>query len=88
MGKFGCSDLAQVFKKQSKKWKPLVLHVSQAIVIVHSFIGHMLRPKCPDDNTFEELHDNSLPKPRSSYQRAMKHAQFLIEVELSGQPYT
>lgn len=29
-----------------------------------------------------------LPKLRASYQRAMDHAQFLIDVELSGQPYT
>ncbi|KAK1978920.1 interferon-induced GTP-binding protein Mx1 [Colletotrichum cereale] len=90
LGSFGGSVLAQVFKEQSKKWKPLVLqHVSRAIVIVHNFIGHVLRLKCPGDNTFEDLHDNFLlPKLRASYKRAMEHAQFLIDVELSGQPYT
>ncbi|CCF37109.1 interferon-induced GTP-binding protein Mx1 [Colletotrichum higginsianum] len=90
LGSFGGSVLAQVFKEQSKKWKPLVLqHVSRAIVIVHDFIGETLRLKCPDDGTFEELHDQFLlPKLRASYQRAMDHAQFLIDVELSGQPYT
>ncbi|KZL86183.1 interferon-induced gtp-binding protein mx1, partial [Colletotrichum incanum] len=49
----------------------------------------MLRLKCPDDSTFKELHDNFLlPKLRASYQRAMEHAQFLIEVELREQPHT
>ncbi|EXF77740.1 interferon-induced GTP-binding protein Mx1 [Colletotrichum fioriniae PJ7] len=90
LGSFSSSMLAQVFKEQTKKWKPLVLkHVSQAIMLVHEFIGAVLRLKCADSNTFEELHDNFLlPKLRASYQRALDQAQFLIEVELSGQPYT
>ncbi|KAK2035020.1 interferon-induced GTP-binding protein Mx1 [Colletotrichum zoysiae] len=90
LGSFGGAVLAQVFKEQSKKWKPLVLqHVSRAIIIVHNVIGHMLRSECPDRNTFEELHDNFLfPKLRVAYQRVMEHVQFLIDVGLSGQPYT
>ncbi|KAK2058891.1 interferon-induced GTP-binding protein Mx1 [Colletotrichum caudatum] len=90
LGSFGGAVLAQVFREQSKKWKPLVLqHVSRAIIIVHNFIGHVLRLNCPDGNTFEEIHDNFLfPKLRMAYQRAMDHGQFLVDVELSGQPYT
>ncbi|OHE94729.1 interferon-induced GTP-binding protein Mx1 [Colletotrichum orchidophilum] len=90
LGSFPGSMLAQVFKEQTKKWEPLVLkHVSQAIMIVHEFIGAALRLKCTDANTFDELHDHFLlPKLRASYQRALEHAQFLINVELSGQPYT
>ncbi|KAK1992733.1 interferon-induced GTP-binding protein Mx1 [Colletotrichum falcatum] len=90
LGSFGGSVLAQVFKEQSKKWRPLVLqHASRAIIILQNFVSHVLRLRCPDSNTFEELHDNFLfPKLRISYHRAMEHARFLVDVELSGQPYT
>ncbi|KXH42390.1 interferon-induced GTP-binding protein Mx1 [Colletotrichum salicis] len=90
LGSFSGSVLAQAFKQQTKKWEPLVLrHVSQAIILVHSFIRVALRLKCTDKNTFDELHEHLLlPNLRASYQRALEHAQFLIDVELSGQPST
>ncbi|KAK1635079.1 interferon-induced GTP-binding protein Mx1 [Colletotrichum phormii] len=90
IGSFPGSLLAQAFKEQTQKWEPLVLkYVSQAIVIVQEFILRTLRLKCTDRNTFEMLHDHLLlPKLRAAYQRALDHAHFLLEVELSGQPYT
>ncbi|KAK1729022.1 P-loop containing nucleoside triphosphate hydrolase protein [Colletotrichum acutatum] len=91
IGSFPGSLLAQAFKEQTQKWEPLVLkHVSQVIVVVHKFIRITLQRKCDgDSNTFEMLHNHLLlPKLRAAYQRALDHAQFLLEVELSGQPYT
>lgn len=83
--------LAQAFKEQTQRWEPLVLkHVSQVIVVIHTFIRLTLQHKWEgDSNTFEMLHNHLLlPKLRAAYQRALDHAQFLLEVELSGQPYT
>ncbi|KAK1447589.1 interferon-induced GTP-binding protein Mx1 [Colletotrichum melonis] len=91
IGSFPGSLLAQTFKEQTQRWAPLVLkHVSQVIVVIHKFIRITLQRKCEgDSNTFEMLHDHLLlPKLRAAYQRALDHAQFLLEVELSGQPYT
>ncbi|KAK1473995.1 interferon-induced GTP-binding protein Mx1 [Colletotrichum cuscutae] len=91
IGSFPGSLLAQAFKEQTQRWAPLVLkHVSQVIVVIHKFIRMTLRRKCEgDSNTFEMLHNHLLlPKLRAAYQRALDHAQFLLEVELSGQPYT
>ncbi|KAK1507637.1 interferon-induced GTP-binding protein Mx1 [Colletotrichum tamarilloi] len=91
IGSFPGSLLAQTFKEQTQRWAPLVLkHVSQVIVVIHKFIRITLQRKCEgNSNTFEMLHDHLLlPKLRAAYQRALDHAQFLLEVELSGQPYT
>ncbi|KXH32597.1 interferon-induced GTP-binding protein Mx1 [Colletotrichum nymphaeae SA-01] len=91
IGSFPGSLLAQAFKEQTQRWAPLVLkHVSQVIVVIHKFIRITLQRKCEgDSNTFEMLHNHLLlPKLRAAYQRALDHAQFLLEVELSGQPYT
>ncbi|KAL2876182.1 hypothetical protein SGCOL_008543 [Colletotrichum sp. CLE4] len=77
LGSFSGSMLAQVFREQTKKWKPLVLkHVSQVIMIVHDFIGAALRLKCTDSNTSDELHDNFL-LPKLPINRAIGPASVL-----------
>ncbi|KAH0431412.1 hypothetical protein CcaCcLH18_07146 [Colletotrichum camelliae] len=90
LGTFGGSVLGEVFREQARSWAPLVLqHTSQAIVLVHMFITRLLTLKFPDvtfrTNIFNRLLKDKL---RAAYQRAINHVEFLIDVELNGQPYT
>ncbi|KAF4916723.1 Interferon-induced GTP-binding protein Mx [Colletotrichum fructicola] len=90
LGTFGGSVLGEVFREQASSWAPLVLqHTSRAIVLVHMFITRLLALKFPDvtfrANIFNRLLKEKL---RAAYQRAINHVEFLIDVELNGQPYT
>ncbi|KAB5535235.1 interferon-induced GTP-binding protein Mx2 [Coniochaeta sp. 2T2.1] len=90
LGTFGGSILETTFKEQSEHWEDLVIsHVGTAIVIVHDFIYSVLQTVISDDTVFEALWDNVLcEKMSQGYQRAMKHARFLLDIELRGKPYT
>ncbi|KAG7126017.1 hypothetical protein HYQ44_001057 [Verticillium longisporum] len=90
LGTFGGSALAEAFRDQSQKWEPLALrYTSQAIRIVHHFIVELLKVVCPDENMRGHLMRMVLQqKLCNSYKRAMKHTQFILDIERNGPPYT
>lgn len=64
-------------------------HVSNAIRTVHSFICTLLDQICSEEDVRRELWDNVLlEKLQDAYKRAMKHAHFLLGIELDGKPLT
>ncbi|RXG49918.1 hypothetical protein VDGE_00611 [Verticillium dahliae] len=90
LGTFGGSTLAEAFRDQSQKWEPLALrYTSQAIRIVHHFIVELLKVVCPDESMRGHLMSMVLQqKLCNSYKRAMKHTQFILDIERNGPPYT
>ncbi|EEY14891.1 interferon-induced GTP-binding protein Mx1 [Verticillium alfalfae VaMs.102] len=90
LGTSGGSALAEAFRHQSQKWEPLALrYTSQAIRIVHHFIVELLKVVCPDESMRGHLMSMVLQqKLCNSYKRAMKHTQFILDIERNGPPYT
>ncbi|KAG8160026.1 hypothetical protein KVR01_010663 [Diaporthe batatas] len=90
LGTFGGTVLAVVFEEQSEKWEPLAFsHVSNTIALVHEYIFELLTELCPErqvrDNLWNAL---LLDKLIDTYQRAMSHTQFLLDIERGGTPNT
>ncbi|PKS11166.1 hypothetical protein jhhlp_002927 [Lomentospora prolificans] len=90
LGTFGGAILTSVFEEQSRKWEPLVLsHVSKVIVVVHGYITQLLEGLCPETNIRDKLWGTLLVERLcDSYQRAMAHARFLLDIERGGMPTT
>ncbi|KAH6685727.1 interferon-induced GTP-binding protein Mx1 [Plectosphaerella plurivora] len=90
IGTFNTHILGAVFREQSSKWQPLVLrHTSRAIVAVHKFLLTALEELCVDDAVREQIWSLLLrEKLHATYERAMAHALFLLEVERGGVPAT
>ncbi|GKT52015.1 interferon-induced GTP-binding protein Mx1 [Colletotrichum spaethianum] len=90
LGTFGGTILATVFEEQSEKWEQLVLsHVSNAIALVHEYIFQLLTELCPEKQVRDNLWDNLLlDRLVNSYQRAMSHSRFLLDIERGGTPNT
>lgn len=63
-------------------------HVSNAILIVHHFITTVLEFCCPDDSIRTELWSFLLEDLQERYRRAVKHVEFLLEVEFEGKSIT
>ncbi|KAH8884803.1 interferon-induced GTP-binding protein Mx2 [Thozetella sp. PMI_491] len=90
LGTFGGTILGTTFKEQSQKWEALVLsHVSNAITIVHHFISELMTVVFAETQVREAFWDNILLEQLyASYQRALEHAGWLLEVEREGKPIT
>lgn len=89
LGTFSGEMLPTTFKEQSKKWSPMArAHVSNAILIVHHFIRTVLEKCCPDPDVRAELWTFLLEDLQKRYQRAVDHAEFLLEVEFQGTSMT
>lgn len=81
--------LPTTFKEQSKKWSPMArAHVSNAILIVHHFIHTILEKSCTDPTVRAELWAFLLEDLQKRYQRAVDHAEFLLDVEFQGTAMT
>lgn len=86
---FSSEMLPTTFKEQSKKWPMMArAHVSNAILVVHHFIRTALDSVCPDSNVRAELWPFLLEDLQQKYQRAMNHAEFLLEVEFQSKSIT
>ncbi|KAJ0335216.1 hypothetical protein COL922a_009549 [Colletotrichum nupharicola] len=90
LGTFGGTILATVFEEQSEKWEPLVLsHASNTIALVHEYIFQLLTELCPEKQVRDNLWDALLlDKLIDTYQRAMSHTRFLLDIERGGTPNT
>ena len=78
--KFSGTILANAFIEQSSKWEELVVfHISRAITIVHDYVVRQLEILCPEESVRNQLWNTLLlDRLRSTYTRAMEHAQFLL----------
>ena len=90
LGTFSGAILAVIFKEQSEKWPALVQsHVSKAIILVHDFIAKILRHVFPDERIRDQLWEHVImDSVRKAYERALKHTQFLLDMEREGKPST
>ncbi|KAH7159813.1 P-loop containing nucleoside triphosphate hydrolase protein [Dactylonectria estremocensis] len=89
LGTFSGEMLPTSFKEQSKKWSPMArAHVSNAILIVHDFIRTVLDECCPEPEVHDALWNFLLEDLQKRYQRAMDHAEFLLDVEFQGTSMT
>ncbi|KAH7143811.1 P-loop containing nucleoside triphosphate hydrolase protein [Dactylonectria macrodidyma] len=89
LGTFSGEMLPTTFKEQSKKWSPMArAHVSNAILIVHDFICTVLNECCPEPDVHDALWAFLLEDLQKRYQRAMDHAEFLLDVEFQGTSMT
>ncbi|KAI1488211.1 P-loop containing nucleoside triphosphate hydrolase protein [Biscogniauxia mediterranea] len=90
LGTFGSALLGTAFKEQSRKWEAITIwHISQAIICVHHFIYMVLKDICPDPKVHGVLWEEFLlEKLQESYQGAIRHAKYLLEIERDGRPYT
>lgn len=58
-------------------------------MLVHDYILNLLGYIFPEEQVLRELFDNVLvERLHASYQRAMDHARFLLEIEREGKPIT
>ncbi|KPM45987.1 hypothetical protein AK830_g453 [Neonectria ditissima] len=89
LGTFSGEMLPTTFKEQSKKWSPMArAHVSNAILVVHHFIHTVLEHCCTDPEVRGELWASLLDDLQKRYQRAVDHAEFLLDVEFQGTSMT
>ncbi|KAK7530166.1 interferon-induced GTP-binding protein Mx2 [Phyllosticta citribraziliensis] len=90
LGTFGGTILATVFEDQSEKWEPLAFsHASNVITLVHEYIFQLLTEMCPEKSVRDNLWDTILlDKLIDTYQRAMEHTRFLLNIERGGTPNT
>ncbi|KAI1414948.1 dynamin family protein [Hypoxylon sp. FL1857] len=89
LGTFGSSMLPTTFQEQSQKWAGLTLaHVSNAILIVHDFVHKILAEACPDTRVRTQLWAFLMDDLLESYRRAIKQAEFLLQVECEGKTIT
>ncbi|KAI0490353.1 interferon-induced GTP-binding protein Mx2 [Xylaria cf. heliscus] len=90
VGTFSGTILAIAFREQSQNWEPLALsHSSKAVILVHQYILRLLDLICPEKHLRDQLWEALLlEKLREAYRRVMKHARFLLKMELGGRPTT
>ncbi|OPB45409.1 dynamin family protein [Trichoderma guizhouense] len=82
--------LQVAFIEQGKKWRAIAhAHVSNAVLLVHDFIRQTLENCCRDVAIFEKLWAFLLRDLVDRYARAMRHLDFLLDVEFKSRtiPY-
>ena len=89
LGTLNSSLLAVTMKRQSTKWKSLVLgYIADIVTMIHDFVTDLLRVVCPVERVhlgvMSLLSDHLLEKYRS----AIAHVHFLLETELDETPTT
>ena len=89
IGTFDSSLLAMTMKIQSTKWKGFAQgYISDVITMAHSFITDLLKLLCPDLRMRDGLTSILLEDLTKMYQDAIKHVNFLLDVERMGTPTT
>ncbi|KAJ0306105.1 hypothetical protein Brms1b_010556 [Colletotrichum noveboracense] len=70
--------------------EPLMLsHASNTIALIHKYIFQLLTKLCPEKQVRDNLWDALLlDKLIDTYQRAMSHTRFLLDIERGGTPNT
>ena len=89
IGTVNPSLLAIIMKEQSRKWEQIALgYVADLIVLTHSFVNNLLDEVCPTRRVREGIRSLLGEELSIRYKAAIKHVEFLLEVELNGTPST
>ena len=89
IGTVNPSLLAIIMKEQSRKWEHIALgYVADIIVLTHSFVNKLLDEVCPTRRVREGIRSLLGEELSVRYKAAIKHVEFLLDVELNGTPST
>lgn len=80
---------SSIMKKQSSKWSSLAFgYISDIIMLVHRMVTDLLKEVTPDDNMRVAIESLLIGELRRRYREAISLTEFLIQVELEGNPAT
>ena len=83
------SVLPTLWQQQSIKWRTMTRgYLEDIILYVHDFICKLMEHVCKEERTRSGLMLILLEKFVDQYKVAIKHVEFLLEVELDGMPLT
>jgi hypothetical protein len=87
---FSSSLLPVTFKEQAKRWGGIVhTHLGMVIMTVHRFMKKLLELVVDERGVREEIWETLLmDKLIEAYQNALKHAKFVVDIELNSRPMT
>lgn len=81
--------LATIMREQSRKWEPIALgYVADVIVLTHTFVNDLIHEICPSQRVREGILSLLMDQLCVRYKAAIKHVEFLVEVDLHGTPST
>jgi len=81
--------LATIMREQSRKWEHISLgYVADVIVLTHTFVNDLLQEVCPTRRVREGILSLLMDQLCVRYKAAIKHVEFLLEVDLHGTPST
>jgi hypothetical protein len=88
MAQLGENLFDALFREQAKKWGSIVHgHMGAMIVTVHGFVRKLVEVVAGDPRIRKEIWGTILlDKLLEQYRRAIRHADFLIDVELNSLP--
>ncbi|TGO17537.1 hypothetical protein BPAE_0419g00010 [Botrytis paeoniae] len=83
------SVLPTLWQQQSMKWREMTRkYLEDIIIYVHDFICKLMEHVCQEERTRSGLMAILQEKIIDQYNLAIKHVEFLLEVELDGMPLT
>jgi Dynamin central region len=83
------SVLPTLWQQQSNNWRAMTRkYLSDIIIYVHDFICKLMEHVCQEERTRSGLMAILLERFIDQYKVAIKHVDFLLEVELDGTPLT
>ncbi|RFU33727.1 hypothetical protein B7463_g2600, partial [Scytalidium lignicola] len=86
---FGPSIFPTIWQQQSKNWEGLTLaYIEDIVLFVHDFVYKALSHVCPDEGIRFSLWSVLQEQLVDSYRVAIRHVQFIIQVERFGTPLT
>lgn len=89
LGTFKASLLGSAMKKQSLKWSSLAFgYISDIITLVHRMVTDLLKEVTPDGKMRVAIESLLIGELRRRYKEAISLTQFLLQVELEGNPAT
>ena len=81
--------LATIMREQARNWEHIALgYVADIIVLTHTFINDLLHEVCPLRRVREGILSLLMGQLCVKYKAAIKHVEFLVEVDLDGTPST
>lgn len=81
--------LATIMREQSCKWEHIALgYVTDVIALTHTFVNDLLHEVCPSRRVREGILSLLMDQLCARYKTAIKHVEFLLEVDLQGTPST
>lgn len=89
LGTFDASLLGLTMKEQAAKWRDLAQgYVNDIILLVHTFFLKVLERLALNQRVRNGIKDLLGEEMRQKYTAAISHAEFLLKVELEGNPAT